>query len=247
MGGTAQAARLLPQLSSAHPTDMAPDSKTPACRTQFHWRPDSPEPHSVRRAAILKAHPEVRKLMGHCVYTKYQVVAAVMFQIGCAAAAAAYLPWTQLVLTAYLLGGTVSCNLQLAMHEICHNLAFSPSTKLGRASNRVLSIVANLPLGIPAAIAFRKYHIDHHTYQGSDQIDTDIPCEWEGWFFTSPARKFLRALLMPAFYAIRPLFTHPKPVSSWEVTNIAVQLLFDAAIWAVLGPKALAYMLCGTL
>ena len=102
------------------------------------------------------------------------------------------------------------------MHEISHNLAFkgtpapryshadpllpsaassrltSPPGRLpGMFANRVLSIIANLPLGIPAAISFRKSHLEHHRYQGHDVVDVDVPCEWEGWFFVSAPRKFL--------------------------------------------------------
>jgi sphingolipid delta-4 desaturase len=151
------------------------------------------------------------------------------------------------LILAYVVGGAANCNLQLAMHEIAHNLAFKGTTAWGMACNRVLSIVANLPLGIPAAISFRKYHLEHHRYQGHDVVDVDIPCEWEGWFFKSPARKLLWCALQPAFYALRPLFTNPKPLTAWEAANVAAQLAFDGLLWAHWGPKAVAYCVAGTL
>lgn len=160
---------------------------------------------------------------------------------------AARLPWYVLVPLAYSVGGACNCNLQLAMHEISHNLAFKATARWGLALNRLLSIVANLPLGIPAAISFRKYHLEHHRYQGHDVVDVDIPCEWEGWFFQSPARKALWCFLQPAFYALRPVATNPKPLQAWEAVNIAVQLAFDWAVWRLLGAKALVYLVAGTL
>jgi sphingolipid delta-4 desaturase len=54
-------------------------------------------------------------------------------------------------------------------------------------------------------------------------------------------------LLQPAFYALRPLATNPKPLLAWEAVNIVIQLSFDAAIVQLLGIKALAYLLLGTL
>merc|ERR1719424_2272070 len=137
--------------------------------------------------------------MGPCPYTKYQVAGVVSMQIVFAWLSTS-LSWGPLILFAYLIGGAANCNLQLAMHEISHNLAFKQMRP-----NRILSIVANLPLGIPAAISFRKYHLDHHRAQGHDVIDVDVPCEWEGWFFTNPFKKFLWCMLQPAFYALRPV------------------------------------------
>lgn len=160
---------------------------------------------------------------------------------------ASQLSWALLIPVAYLIGGAANCNLQLAMHEISHNLAFKATTKGGMTANRVLSLVANLPLALPAAISFRKYHLDHHRCQGHDVVDVDLPTEWEGWFFRSPARKLLWCLLQPAFYALRPLIVNPKPLQAWEAVNIAVQLTFNWGIYQAFGAKGLAYLLLGTL
>ena len=214
-------------------------------RKDFHWD-EGGEPHALRKAEILKAHPEIRELMGPDPMTKYQVFAVVAAQVAMAWWASRQ-SWRVLVPVAYLLGGAANCNLQLGMHEISHNLAFKFSTKRGMVLNRLLSLVANLPLGIPAAISFRKYHLEHHRYQGHDVVDVDVPCDWEGWFFRSPARKFLWCLLQPAFYALRPLATNPKPMLAWEAVNIVVQLAFDYAIFSLWGVKALVYLVAGTL
>lgn len=38
----------------------------------FYWDQYSDEPHASRRAAIVKAHPEIKKLFGHCPRTKWK-------------------------------------------------------------------------------------------------------------------------------------------------------------------------------
>lgn len=133
------------------------------------------------------------------------------------------------------------------MHEISHNLAFAATTQLGMNLNRILSIIANLPLAIPAAIAFRKYHLDHHRYQGTDVLDVDLPTEWEGSFFRTPLRKVLWIFMQPLFYGLRPLVVNPKPLVDWELFNIVVQVTFDAFVLWMFGAKAFGYLLLSTL
>jgi sphingolipid delta-4 desaturase len=219
------------------------DAKT--TRTTFYWE-DKPEPHADRKVKILKAHPEIKTLMGHCPWIKYEVFFVVTLQL-IMAVYATTLSWKVLIPVAYLFGGAANCNLQLAMHEISHNLAFKGTNMIGMVCNRVLSLIANLPLAIPAAIAFRKYHLEHHRYQGHEIVDSDLPTHWEGWFFTSPLRKVVWCLLQPAFYALRPLFTNPKPLIAWEAVNVIVQLSFDYLLYKQFGIKSVAYLLMGTL
>lgn len=109
------------------------------------------EPHRSRRAAIMKAHPEVVKLMGHEPLTKWVVLLVVALQLGAAYALrrTSWFDW-RFIATAYVLGGTTNHNLFLAIHEITHNLAF----RTVRA-NKLLAIFANLPIGIPYATTFK--------------------------------------------------------------------------------------------
>ena len=111
------------------------------------------EPHRTRRAAIMKAHPEVKKLMGHEPLTKYISLAVVLIQLSMAATLAHYgvhpLDW-RFLLAAYAIGGTANQNIFLAIHEITHNLAFK-----GIKANKAWAILTNLPIGVPYAMMFK--------------------------------------------------------------------------------------------
>ena len=50
--------------------------------------------------------------------------------------------------------------------------------------NRLIAIVANLPITIAYCITFKPYHMAHHRYQGLDGVDTDIPTHLEAWFIS---------------------------------------------------------------
>ncbi|MBF3371938.1 fatty acid desaturase, partial [Leptospira interrogans] len=62
----------------------------------------------------------------------------------------------------------------LAIHEITHNLAFK-----GIKENKLLAMVANLPIGVPYCVTFKGYHIEHHKSLGEDGVDTDLPTAFE--------------------------------------------------------------------
>jgi len=152
------------------------------------------------------------------------------------------MPWPWVVAFTYLMGGTINHALTLAMHETSHFLAFPRPMH-----NQLFGVWINLPLGIPAFSSFLRYHRDHHAFQGESGVDSDIPTVAEGRFFTSAPLKLLWVLLQPAFYALRPLLTAPKRPGPWEAVNAAVQVVFDAAVLLLLGPKALFYLVAGTL
>lgn len=180
--------------------------------------------------------------MGHEPRTKYIVTAMVLFQI-----LMLYLisdaSWVTVVVLAYVLGGTINHSMTLAIHEIAHNLAFSHSYPL---ANRFLGYFANLPLGVPMSVSFKKYHLEHHRYQGDVEKDVDIPSEIEGRFFNRAWSKFVYLLLMPYFYTLRPLFIRPKPLTGLELLNVVIQVVFDVCVYYCLGPKPIFYMIGGT-
>ena len=152
--------------------------------------------------------------------------------------------WFRLIIAAYCIGGTCNHSLALAMHELAHNLAFG---FLHYSSNRWLAWVANMPIGLPAASSFKKYHLEHHKYQGNNVIDADLPTTWEARIFTGTLGKCIWMFLQPLFYAFRPLVAYPKPATRHEVINFTVQMTFNALLVYFAGWKSLIYLIAGTL
>lgn len=209
--------------------------------TDFEWS-YTDEPHATRRKLILAKYPQVRELMGPHWFTKYLITATVLFQVWMCYMVQD-LSWPVLIAYAYTLGGCCNHSLTLAMHEVSHNLAFRGSLFL----NRCFGVFTNLPLGIPAFASFKRYHTDHHKYQGEDALDTDIPTIAEGHIFTTAFAKILWVMMQPLFYALRPMFTVPKIPGKWEIINIVVAFTFDYLIWHFFSLKSLMYLVLGTL
>jgi sphingolipid delta-4 desaturase len=143
------------------------------------------EPHRSRRKAILKAHPEVRKLMGYTRWTLPCVILVLGIQLGTAYTLRHTHPLSwKFLLVAYIIGGTANQNIFLAIHEITHNLAFKRILP-----NKILAMVANIAIGVPYAMAFKGYHIEHHKFLGEDGIDTDLPSKVEAVVLNNVAGK----------------------------------------------------------
>ncbi|KAI1365752.1 fatty acid desaturase-domain-containing protein [Xylaria arbuscula] len=204
----------------------------------FFWT-YTEEPHRTRRLEIIKAHPEVTKLCGPEPLTKYVVVLVVSIQIFCAYLmrnTSFFSPafW----LLAYVVGATANQNLFLAIHEISHNLAFRSPT-----ANRLLAIVANLPIGIPYSASFRPYHLTHHKSLGVDGLDTDLPTAFEAIFLDSILGKAFFCTFQIFFYALRPMAVYRVPFTWVSALNVATQLAFDAVILRTLGWQSMLYFL----
>jgi sphingolipid delta-4 desaturase len=87
----------------------------------------------------------------------------------------------------------------------------------------------------------------HHTHQGVDGIDTDIPTAWEARIVRGPVMKFLWLACQGLAYGLRPLFMMPLPPSRWVVANAVVQIAFDVLIYELWGLSALLYLPVSTL
>jgi sphingolipid delta-4 desaturase len=194
-----------------------------------------------RRKDIVTDYPEVKQYFGPDLSIKYKACFALLFQL-----LSVHLlqgaPWYIWVFCCYTISGSINHGLTLAIHEASHNLVAK-----GMVRNRFWGIFANLSMGIPAAITFKRYHMEHHRFQGEDILDVDIPSKAEGWFFQSTPRKILWCFLQPAFYSLRPSFINPKAPTKWEFLNYAVIFAFDAMVVQVFGWSSLAYLAFGTL
>ena len=209
-------------------------------KREFSWS-YTDEPHLTRRREILLAHPEIRELFGTDVRT-FPIVLLIFTTQCLLAYAVSSLPWLPLFLLAWAVGGTLNHSLQLAVHELSHNLCFASPLL-----NRLAAIFANLATGFPSSVSFTKYHMDHHQWQGVDGVDTDIPTTAEVHVFVNALLKLAWLALQPVFYAVRPTVVRPKPYGRWELTNIGVQVAFNVLVAWLCGIKGLSYLIIGTL
>ncbi|RWS09091.1 sphingolipid delta(4)-desaturase DES1-like protein [Dinothrombium tinctorium] len=211
-------------------------------RQDFEWV-GSDEPHATRRKLILEKHPEIKSLM--CVDPRFKwiVLTLVAVQLLTFIAVSHIDSKLILFLLAYCLTGVINHSLSLAVHEIAHGQAFGQSRVL---ANKLFGMIANLPIGLPMSVSFKKYHLEHHRYQGDDVIDTDIPSRFEAKVFTTTFTKLIWVILQPFFYSLRPLFVRPKPVTWFELLNAFVQLSFDLLIGVTLGWHVVVYMIFST-
>src|SRR5262249_42340263 len=156
--------------------------------------------HTTRRRDILVAHPHVRDLAGPTPTTALWVVALVAAQFALAWLASGR-SWWIWVPIAYVIGATIDHALWVLIHQCTHALVFRRP-----ALNRVVGVVANLPLVFPAAQSFTKYHLLHHQHLGELDYDADIPGPTESRVIRSSAAK---TAWLAAFAAVQGLLrTH---------------------------------------
>jgi sphingolipid delta-4 desaturase len=140
-------------------------------REDFKWS-DTDEPHAVRRAMILDKYPQIKELYGYDPDQKWQTLAYIVTQMFIAW----FLrdsEWRAMLVVAYGVGGLINHALSLAVHELSHGMMFE-----GGLANELFGFLCNVPQGIPSFIMFKKYHNEHHLYQGVDPIDVDVPSQW---------------------------------------------------------------------
>lgn len=199
----------------------------------------SDEPHVTRRKLILEKHPEIKKLFGNDIRVVPFVVAMVFTQLYMAWICVDF-SWPVYFFVAWAVGGTITHSLSLMTHECSHNLVFAT-----RAYNDYFGMFCNVAMCIPSSTTFKRYHIEHHQFQGYEEYDMDIPTEFEGNFFTTPLRKLLFLVLQAFFYGLRPSLVRPKTPSRLDITNLCVVLVANYLIYTHFpgGYKALVYML----
>jgi sphingolipid delta-4 desaturase len=108
----------------------------------------------------------------------------------------------------------------------------------------MIGILADLPNLMPGAMAFRVYHLKHHSHQGDYEYDADLANHWEArlvgdkWY-----RKALWLMLFPFFQLTRP--PRLKAITMWDrwfFVNLACLAVYDAAIVYFCGWAGLLYL-----
>jgi len=134
--------------------------------------------------------------------------------------------------------------LFLAIHEITHGLAFKKPWH-----NDALAMIANFPIGVPYAMMFKKYHAEHHRYQGWDGIDTDVPTAIEAKLFNNTIGKIFFASFQIALYAFRPMFVRIyTPTISVGINWLVQFAFFDFLVaWPLYGIDGFLYFLCSVI
>src|ERR1044072_151523 len=140
------------------------------------YQSDFDQPHPERTRAILKAHPQVRALMGRNPLTALIALLVLVVQSGIAFGVSRLGPhgWWVGLLLAYGFGAFANHCTYGIIYDATHNLVFR-----SRILNKLVAIGADLPNLLPAAISFGIYHLKHHAHQGDYEVDADIPNHWE--------------------------------------------------------------------
>lgn len=201
-------------------------------------RVDTREPHYDRTRRLLATHPEVRALVGREPRTAIAIVGIVAVQL-----VIGWLlrdqPWWLIVIVAYGVGAFACHALWTLIHECTHNLVFPKS-----GENCWLQIFANIPLLVPSAIAFRRFHILHHNHQGDETLDADLPSPIEARLVGN--RSVGKALWLLLYFVAQltrvPRLRRVNLIDGWYVANCAVQILFVAAVIFAWGWMSVLYL-----
>lgn len=206
---------------------------------------ETPDVHYIRGAKILKKHPEVKELMGYDPWAAVITFFVVAVQIGCCALVGYYCSsfmeyWWQILLLSYFVGGTLSHWAGMAIHECAHNLMAKTTEQ-----NYLVAIFANIAIGVPSAIQFRRHHLLHHSHLGIENIDNDFPSHWEALKVgNNRLFKFFWMFFYVFFLSLLRGFI-VKP-TKWEWFNIVFIFLVDALIIYFFGYVAILYLLLST-
>jgi len=208
-------------------------------RKGFTWS-EQCEPHKLRTKEIISQHPEIRHLIGRNPYTFLVILLCVGIQL-----AMAWIlydeSWWWILPCSYLIGAFACHTLFICIHECSHNLIFK-----NRTLNTLSGILANLPLVFPSSVSFQKYHLKHHAFQGVEELDADMPSEWEARLVNnSTIGKALWLLFYPLVQASRlgRMSKEIKMFDKWVILNYVVQLVFMLTIFYFLKWKAVIYLI----
>jgi len=204
------------------------------------------QPHPARTRAILKAHPEIRGLIGRNPWTALIMVGVVGLQIAIAIAMGnlGLRYWWAALIAAWCVGAFANHCLYVIVHDATHRLIFR-----SRAANYLVAILGDLPNMLPGAIGFSICHLAHHARQGHYRTDADLAGKWEAQLIGN--RWYAKALWLLAF----PLFQLTRPmrlesisvINVWSLMSLAACASFDVGMYLLFGANAVLYLAASML
>lgn len=136
-----------------------------------------------------------------------------------------------------LVGGSLQGLMGVIIHDAGHNLVSRRALL-----NRWTLYLANVPMLVPVAFSFKRYHFMHHVYQGIEGKDPDLPLPVElrlirgRWW-----AKALWIALFPFMYIIRGAALKKEP-SPMELYNWAFMIAVDYVLYRALGWNGILYL-----
>src|SRR5947209_10737971 len=202
---------------------------------------EADQPHPSRARAIIKAHPEVRRLMTRNPWTALIAVSIVILQTAIAygMGTLGFGYWWLSLLIAFCIGAFANHANYVIIHDATHNLIFG-----SKSWNKMVAIIADLPNLTSGAMGFRVYHLKHHSHQGDYEYDADLANHWEArlvgnkWY-----RKALWLMFFPIFQLTRP--PRLKAITMrdrWFVLNLLCAAVYDVAVVYFCGWAGLVYL-----
>ncbi len=202
------------------------------------------QPHPQRTKEIMRAHPEVRTLIGRNPWTAAIMLFILSLQVGMAYVMGRVLPaeyWWVAPIAAWCIGAFANHTMYVIIHEATHNLVF-----MSRTANRWVAMMADLPNLVPGSMGFVVFHLKHHAHQGDYDQDADMANDWEARLIGNTAiGKALWLLFFPVFQVTRPARLKSINMwSKWTWINLGMAIVFDVAITYFCGWVGLLYLVC---
>jgi sphingolipid delta-4 desaturase len=196
----------------------------------------TPEPHAQRRRLLLARDPGIRSLFGFDRRTAYVTFAVAAGQLA-VAFGLRHASGLVVLAAALLLGAPLTHWLSMSIHETSHRLAARTMW-----ANQVIALVANVPMLLPVAMSFHRYHLEHHRSLNVLGADTDLPLDVEVRRIGSSAwRKLAWLFFHPLVYLARGA-TFALAPNRGELLNAALMLGIDLLLWKLLGGTAVLYL-----
>ena len=215
-----------------------------AWRDSYFAHDDLDDPHLKRKLTILARHPQITWLYTHCKTSSPVGIMAMLVQVvlaygfGRVWRVETAMEWLVFFAVAFTIGGSMIHLVGIVMHECTHGLVAASLT-----ANKIVGHLINIAIPVPIAMSFRRYHLEHHTFQGVEGRDPDLPHTFELRLVRGgTAGKIIWMFFYPAMYALRGALFGLAP-SRLEIVNFLWTLTTNLLILYGCGWRGLLYLL----